>query len=545
MNSLTLLLLGIVLFLVAYVTYGGYLAKHWGIDPKKKTPAHTMRDDIDYCPANAKVLLGHHFSSIAGAGPITGPIAAAIFGWLPVYLWIVIGSIFVGGVHDWGSLLASVRHEGKSIGEIIRINIGENGKKLFNIFAYLTLILVVAAFTDICASTFAFDPAKPEVLSGARAGTASILFIMLAMAFGFFVYRKGASLTVSSVAGVALLFFCIWIGYQFPVLKLSKLAWDVILIIYIFAASTLPVWLLLQPRDYLCSFLLYAMLAGAVIGVLIVRPVMAIPASVGFTVGEGIKAQYLFPMLFVTVACGAISGFHSLVGSGTSSKQLDNEKDTKLVGYGAMLIEGVLAIIALISVSYIVGAKGTPAQIFAGGVADFMSNFGIPVSVGTVFVILAFSAFALTSLDTATRLGRYIFQEMTTKADGTKSPLSNMYVSTAITVGLSALLLSYGYTKIWPIFGSANQLLAGLSLLAVSAWLAKSGKKNLMTVIPMVFMFAVTLTALVLVCRNNFASGNLIIGVIAAVLFVLAIVLIATTINTFFGSKSKGKKISA
>jgi len=545
MNSLVLLLIGIVLFLAAYAGYGGYLAKQWGIDPDKKTPAHTMRDDIDYCPADAKVLLGHHFSSIAGAGPITGPIAAAIFGWLPVYLWIIIGSIFFGGVHDWGSLLASVRHEGKSIGEIIRINIGENGKKLFNIFAYLTLILVVAAFTDICAGTFAFDPAKPEALTGARAGTASVLFIVLAMAFGFFVYRKGASLSVSSVVGVALLFFCIWIGYQFPVLKLSKLTWDVLLIIYIFAASTLPVWLLLQPRDYLCSFLLYAMLAGAVIGVLIVRPEMAIPASVGFTVGEGAKAQYLFPMLFVTVACGAISGFHSLVGSGTSSKQLNNEKDTKLVGYGAMLIEGVLAIIALITVSYVVGAKGTPAQIFAGGVADFMSNFGIPVSVGAVFVILAFSAFALTSLDTATRLGRYIFQEMTTKADGTKSPLSNMYVSTAITVGLSALLLSYGYTKIWPIFGSANQLLAGLSLLAVSAWLAKSGKKNLMTVLPMVFMFAVTLTALVLVAKNNFAGGNLIIGSIASILFVLAIVLIVTTINTFFGSNSKNKKISA
>ncbi|MHB1392233.1 MAG: carbon starvation CstA family protein [Clostridia bacterium] len=545
MNSLVLLFIGVALFLVAYVGYGGYLAKQWGIDPNRKTPAHTCRDDIDYCPANAKVLLGHHFSSIAGAGPITGPIAASIFGWLPVYLWIVIGSIFVGGVHDWGSLLASVRHDGKSIGEIIRVTIGEKGKKLFNIFAYLTLILVVAAFTDICASTFAFDPAKPEAITGAQAGTASILFIFLAMAFGFLVYRKGANLTISSIVGVALLFFCIWIGYQFPILKLSKFAWDIILIVYIYAASTLPVWFLLQPRDYLCSFLLYAMLAGAVLGVLIVRPAMAIPASVGFAVGEGAKAQYLFPMLFVTVACGAISGFHSLVGSGTSSKQLDNEKDTKLVGYGAMLIEGVLAIIALITVSYVVGAKGTPAQIFAGGVSDFMSSFGISVPVGKVFVILAFSAFALTSLDTATRLGRYIFQEMTAKADGTKSILNNMYVATAITVGLSAMLLSYGYQKIWPIFGSANQLLAGLSLLAVSAWLAKSGKKNFMTVIPMVFMFAVTLTALVLVCRNNLLSGNIIIGGMAAILFVLAIVLIITTINTFFGNKSNVEKISA
>jgi carbon starvation protein len=250
-------------------------------------------------------------------------------------------------------------------------------------------------------------------------------------------------------------------------------------------------------------------------------------------------------MLFVTVACGAISGFHSLVGSGTTSKQLENEKDTKLIGYGAMLIEGVLAIIALITAGYVLGAKGTPAQIFANGVADFMSNFGIAVPVGTVFVTLAFSAFALTSLDTATRLGRYMFQEMTAKADGTKSPLNNMYVATGVTVGLSALLLSYGFQKIWPIFGSANQLLAGLALLAVSAWLAKSGKKNMMTVIPMIFMFAVTLTALVLVAKTNFSGGSLIIGALAAILFVLAIILIVTTIKVFFGDKSKGQNIGA
>lgn len=542
MNSLVLLVLGIVLFLGAYVTYGSYLAKEWGIDPSRKTPAYTLRDDVDYCPANAKVLLGHHFSSIAGAGPITGPISAAGFGWLPVYLWIVLGSIFVGGVHDWGALFASVRHEGKSIGEIIRINIGENGKKLFNIFAYLTLILVVAAFTDICAGTFAYDPSKPEVLTGARAGTASILFIALAMAFGFFVYRKGANLGVSTVIGVALLFFCIWVGYQFPIIKLSKSAWDIVLIIYIFAASTMPVWILLQPRDYLCSFLLYAMLIGAFLGVLIVRPSMAIPASAGFKVGS----QYLFPMLFVTVACGAISGFHSLVSSGTTSKQLENEKDTKLIGYGAMLIEGLVAIIALISVGYIAKAEGTPAQIFASGVAEFMSKFGIPVGVGKVFVTLAFSAFALTSLDTATRIGRYMFQEMTTKADGTKTALNNMYVATIVTVGLSALLLSFGYQKIWPIFGSANQLLAGLSLIAVSAWLAKSGKKNHATVIPMIFMFAVTLTALILVAKSNFAEGgSLIIGILAAILFVLAIVLIINTIQVFFGGKSKDKEVGA
>lgn len=540
MNSLVLLIVGVALFFIAYVTYGGFLAKSWGIDPTKKTPANTLRDDVDYCPTNPSVLLGHHFSSIAGAGPITGPILAAAFGWIPVYLWIVIGSIFFGGVHDWGSLFASVRHGGKSIGEIIRENLGQKAKMLFNVYAWLALVLVVSAFTDICAGTFAFDPAKGD-LTGARAGTASVLFIVLSMAFGYFVCRKGAKLGISSAIGVALLFFCIFLGYSFPVLKLSKLAWDIILIIYIFAASTLPVWLLLQPRDYLCSYLLYAMLIGGVIGIFIVRPEIVIAGSNGFTIGEGEKVQYLFPMLFVTVACGAISGFHSLVGSGTTSKQIANEKDSKLIGYGGMLIEGVVAILALISVAAFKGATGTPAGIFASGISTLMNSFGIPIEIGKVFVILAFSAFALTSLDTATRIGRYVFQEFFDKSDGTaaKSAASNMYVATAATVGASCLLLLYGYAKIWPIFGAANQLLAGLSLLALTVWFANKGQNYKMTMIPMIFMFAVTLSALVILIRNFFRAGNILLGCMAIVLFALAIVLIYTATNVMKNNKAK------
>lgn len=540
MNSLVLLLVGVALFLIAYTSYGAFVAKAWGIDPSKQTPANTLRDDIDYCPTTPGVLLGHHFSSIAGAGPITGPILAAVFGWIPVYLWIVFGSIFFGGIHDWGSLFASVRHEGKSIGEIIRENLGQKAKMLFNVYAWLALVLVVSAFTDICAGTFAFDPAKGD-LTGARAGTASVLFIALAMAFGYFVYRKGAKLSVASVVGVALLLFCIFLGYNFPVLKLSKLSWDVILIIYIFAASTLPVWLLLQPRDYLCSYLLYAMLIGGVIGILIVRPEIVIAGSNGFTIGEGAKAQYLFPMLFVTVACGAISGFHSLVGSGTTSKQIANEKDSKLIGYGGMLIEGLVAILALISVAAFKDAKGTPAGIFASGIASFMNSFGIPIEIGKVFVILAFSAFALTSLDTATRIGRYVFQEFFDKPDGTatKSAASNMYIATAATVGASCLLLIYGYAKIWPIFGAANQLLAGLSLLALTVWFANTGKKYMMTMIPMIFMFAVTLSALYILIRNFLGAGNILLGGMAIALFFLAIVLIYTAANQMKNKKSK------
>lgn len=540
MNSLILLLGGVAFFLIAYVTYGGYLAKKWGIDPNRKTPAHTLRDDVDYAPADAKVILGHHFSSIAGAGPITGPIFAAVFGWLPVYLWIVLGSIFIGGVHDSGSLLASIRHDGKSIGEIIKTNISPRAKTIFNWYAWLTITLVVAAFTDICATSFAFDPAAPDLIAGAQAGTASVLFIFLAMLFGFVVYRKNAPLAIASLAGVALLALCIWFGYMFPVLKFSKLTWQVILIAYIALASILPVWLLLQPRDYLCSFLLYAMMLGALLGIIITRPNMEIPAFAGFVAPN---KQTLFPFLFVTVACGAISGFHSLVSSGTTSKQVNREHpDVKLIGYGGMLIEGLLAIVALIAVGYVAGQKGAPAQIFASGVSFFMSSFGIPTAVGKVFVILAYSAFALTSLDTATRIGRYIMQEIgTVKGPSGDKPtfISNIYVSTALTVGFSILLLVFGYAKIWPIFGSANQLLAALALLAVTGWVMKQGKKSWETIIPLIFMFAVTFTALFLLVRANVVGEkhNFVLAGIGIVLFALAVLQIIEGVRVLFLKK--------
>ena len=311
MSALVLIIFAIVCFLIAYVTYGAWLAKQWGIDPTKKTPACTKTDGVDFCPAKAPVLLGHHFSSIAGAGPIVGPIAASVFGWIPVALWVIVGSIFFGGVHDFGSLFASVRHGGKSIGEVIEVNIGKTGKKLFAVFAWLTLILVVAAFLNIVADAFVSTPA---------AGSSSIFFIFLAVAFGYAVNRMNMNLTVSSIVGVIVLFFCVWLGQVFP-LALTKMAWIYLLIIYIFAASVLPVWILLQPRDYLNSFLLYAMMGGAVIGILIFQPTLQLSPYNGFVVNK----QFLFPMLFITVACGAISGFHSLVGSGTTSKQLESE----------------------------------------------------------------------------------------------------------------------------------------------------------------------------------------------------------------------------
>lgn len=539
MNGLTLLLIALVIFVVAYIGYGGYLAKKWGIDETRKTPAETLRDDIDYCPTDAKVVLGHQFSSIAGAGPITGPIQAIAFGWLPVFLWVIVGSVFIGGVHDWGAMFASLRHDGKSIGEVIKANIGHTGKKLFNLFAWLTLVLVVAAFADICAGTFAYNPENPTDLAGAMAGTASVLFIVLAVGFGYFVYRKRMNLVISTLIGILLMVVCITVGYQFPILKLSKGVWIAILVVYIICASVLPVWILLQPRDYLCSFLLYAMLIGGVLGIVVMRPEIVMSAFNGMVLGEGASAQYLFPMLFITVACGAVSGFHSLVSSGTSSKQIRNEKDTKLIGYGAMLIEGIIAVIAIISVAYLgQQGTGTPVQQFAAGLSYFMSSFGLPVQVGTVFVTLAFSAFALTSLDTATRLGRYMFQELVEKKEGEgekKSILSHSMVATLITVAASVGLILYGYGNIWPIFGAANQLLAGLALLAVTAWFVKMKKGAIVTLIPMVFMFVVTLSALSLLGYRFISAGNWILGVLAVALFVLAIVLIVVAAKVFMG----------
>ena len=525
-----LLLIGIVAFFIAYIGYGSFLAKKWGIDPGKKTPAHTINDGKDYVPTDAKVVLGHHFSSIAGAGPITGPIIATMFGWLPVYLWIVLGCIFFGGVHDYGSLLASLRHEGKSIGEVIRHNVGQKGKIMFTLYAFITICLVVAAFLDITAGTFGIDVGSAE--GSAAAGTASMLFIVLALLFGFMVYRRGVNVAVSTVIGVILLAIVIFISDRYPFLQLTKLHWQIILTVYIILASLMPVWILLQPRDYLSSFLLYAMVIGGLVGLIVMRPSMEAPIFTSINPSAG---NYLFPILFITVACGAISGFHALVSSGTSAKQLNSEKDAKLVGYGAMLIEGIVAIIALMSVTAVKANIGSTAPIperFATGVATFMASFGIPMGIGKTFVTLAYASFALTSLDSATRIGRYLLQELGeyTSADGRvhKTFLTNPYVATAITVAVSLLFTAYGYARIWPIFGSANQLLAGLSLLAVAAWIKNRQKRTSWeTIIPLVFMFAVTLSALGLVVYTNIIKHTFdgyVLAAIAAILIILAIV---------------------
>ncbi len=512
MSGVLLILLGIVIFVVAYMTYGKFLAKSWGIDPSRTTPAHTLEDGVDYCPAKTPVLMGHHFSSIAGAGPINGPIQAAYFGWVPCFLWIVIGGIFFGAVQDFGSLFVSIRHDGKSLGEVIEDTIGRRTRVLFTVFAWLVLLLVIAAFGDIVASSFAGSTANGSV------ATASILFIFLAIGFGFAVYRKNVPMVVASVVGVILLALCVVIGLYFPIM-LPKSFWIGFVFVYIMIASVTPVWILLQPRDYLSSYLLYFMMIAAVIGIIGAHPTIQTPAFVGFHVGN----SYMFPALFITIACGAVSGFHSLIASGTTSKQLDNEKDALLVGYGSMLIECVLAVISLITIGYLSvdGSQAavkealgldtiSPTIIFGTAISGFFADMGFgekAISATYTIICLAVSCFCLTSLDTATRLGRFMFQELfATKKSGEKNILSNMYVATVITALGGFVLCLAGYSKVWPLFGAANQLVAVPAFLAIACYLKKIGKNNKMLFIPIVFMAAATLTSLCMTFVNNIKS---------------------------------------
>ena len=564
MNAAVLLIISIAILVVGYIFYGGWLSKKWGVDPNKVTPAHTMEDGVDYVPAKAPVLMGHHFSSIAGAGPINGPIQAAVFGWVPVALWVLIGGIFFGGVHDFGALFASVRNKGKSIGTVIEDSIGIKAKRLFLIFAYLTLLLVVAAFASIVANTFKAtfleNGAVDIAASSANASTAmiSIFFIVLAIFFGFFVYRRNAPLGISTIIGVALIAIAMVVGLKWHPLYLSYETWMIICGIYILVASVTPVWILLQPRDYLSSFLLYGMMILAVVGIVGCHPsIDTMPAFTGFKdtlAPTGSSIGYLFPALFVTIACGAISGFHSLVGSGTTAKQLNREQDAQPIAYGGMLIESALAIISLCAVAYIWkdyadGTTVVPTAVFAGGLSAMLGElFGAGAqSVTYSMLILAVSAFCLTSLDTATRLARYMFQEFWMKPGesikdmtGARKVLTNPYVATAITVVIGIALGMTGYAKIWALFGAANQLLAALGLLAVAAWLGKIGRNNKMFLFPMAFMLIVTLTSLVftiitqvnLITSGADVTWGIVRGVIAVLLIILAIDLVVEGVKT-------------
>lgn len=578
MNGILVLIIGIAILIIAYLTYGRWLAKQWEIDPDRVTPSHELEDGQDYVPAKAPVLMGHHFSSIAGAGPINGPIQAAVFGWVPVLLWVLIGGIFFGAVHDFGALFASLRHKGQSIGEVIADSMGSRAKKLFIIFSYLTLILVVAAFASIVANTFQATYTETGAVdlaaSTANATTAmiSVLFIIIAIGFGFLVYRRNASLAVSTIVGVVAIILCMVVGMNWHPLYLNNTTWMIIVGIYITAASVAPVWILLQPRDYLSSFLLYFMMIVAVVGIIASAfsggASMDIPAFAGFKdtlAPTGSSLGYMFPALFVTIACGAISGFHSLVGSGTTSKQLNSERDAQPIAYGGMLIECALAIISLCAVGYIwkdyaAGTTVVPTAVFATGISKMLGS--IPGLAGTTqitysLLVLTVSVFCLTSLDTATRLARYMFQEFwlepgqTTKdATGYKRVLTNPLVATVITVILGIGLGLTGYANVWPLFGASNQLLAALGLLAVATWLGKAGKNNKMFLLPMAFMLIVTITSLIFTLQSNIAGISAgapqvvwcwVRSVIAFLLIVLSVILAAEGIKTLAKQRAEAK----
>ena len=568
MNGLVIVLIGIVALGAGYLFYGRWLAKKWGIDPNAKTPAYTHEDGQDYVPSSKFTVFSHQFSSIAGAGPVTGPILASVFGWVPVLLWLIIGGLFFGAVQDFGALYASVKNEGKSMGMIIEKYIGRTGRKLFMLFCWLFTLLVIAAFTDMVAGTFAGKGVEVKVkgldaavtYAHSTAATISMLFIVVAVIFGLIQKKVGKmNEVVRAVVAIALLVVMFAIGMKLPIYA-TKNAWIYIVMAYLFLASVMPMWLLMQPRDYMTTFMLLGMIIGAVVGVLVAHPSMQLNAFNGFSVVDAAGAKsYLFPTLFVTIACGAVSGFHSLVSSGTSSKTISNEKDMPMVGYGAMVVESLLGIVALVVVGAVAvnGTKpdGTPFAIFSSGVAGFLEKLGVPNHVATVFMTMCVSALALTSLDSVARIGRMSFQELFygDTTDPEKMPawqrvLTNKYFATVITLFFGYLLTLGGYTNVWPLFGSANQLLAALVLIALSVFLKTTGRTGWTLYAPMFVMLAVTFTALVqktIALVTNIVNGKatlLVDGlqfIVAILLMVLGVLVAFSCLKKLFGKKAE------
>ena len=564
MNGLVIVLIGIVALGAGYLFYGRWLAKKWGIDPNAKTPAYTHEDGQDYVPSSKFTVFSHQFSSIAGAGPVTGPILASVFGWVPVLLWLIIGGLFFGAVQDFGALYASVKNEGKSMGMIIEKYIGRTGRKLFMLFCWLFTLLVIAAFTDMVAGTFVGKGVEgmTDITSYANSAAASIsmLFIVVAVIFGLIQKKVGKmNEVVRAVVAIALLVVMFAIGMKLPIYA-TKNAWIYIVMAYLFLASVMPMWLLMQPRDYMTTFMLLGMIIGAVVGVLVAHPSMQLNAFNGFSVVDAAGAKsYLCPTLFVTIACGAVSGFHSLVSSGTSSKTISNEKDMPMVGYGAMVVESLLGIVALVVVGAVAvnGTKpdGTPFAIFSSGVAGFLEKLGVPNHVATVFMTMCVSALALTSLDSVARIGRMSFQELFygDTTDPEKMPawqrvLTNKYFATVITLFFGYLLTLGGYTNVWPLFGSANQLLAALVLIALSVFLKTTGRTGWTLYAPMFVMLAVTFTALVqktIALVTNIVNGQatlLVDGlqfIVAILLMVLGVLVAFSCLKKLFGKKAE------
>ncbi|MBQ7732404.1 MAG: carbon starvation protein A [Synergistaceae bacterium] len=558
MNGLTLVGIAIVVLLLAYLLYGRWLVKTWGIDPNAKTPAYRFEDGQDYVPASRFTVFSHQFNSITGAGPVTGPIIAAMFGWMPAFLWLLVGGVFFGAVQDFTSLYASVKNEGKSMGLIIERYIGKTGRKLFLLFCWLFTLLVIAAFADILAGTFnGFAKDGSQNVPGAAAASISMIYIFVAMAFGFFTRSLKAGEGVKFIIGVVLVIAMLWLGIENP-LYFDAQTWRYVVFAYCFIASVLPMWLLKQPRDYLSVFLLLGMIFGGAVGIIIANPELQMPAFMGWSV----KNQPLFPMLFITIACGAVSGFHSLVSSGTSSKSIANEKDMLTVGYGAMLVETLLGVVALViacSASSSGGLPtGTPFQIFGQAIGGFFTMFGLPAHVSTCIIMMCVSALAMTTIDAVTRIGRMSWQEFFAPSEGGEMSLlvkfiTNNYVATVITLALAYALCLAGYASIWPLFGAANQLLSALVLTALAVFLRVTNRKGWMLYVPMTFMFVVTMSALVISVYNivlKLSAGNFVFMVdglqliIALALMTLALLVVSNCLKELTSAKP-GKNAAA
>ena len=563
MNGLLLLGLSALILVVAYLFYGRYLVKTWGIDPKATTPAVAKEDGTDFVPTNKWSVFAHQFSSIAGAGPVTGPVMAMMFGWLPAFLWVIVGGVFFGAVQDFGALYASVKTEGKSMGQIIEKYIGRKGKKLFFLFCWIFTLIVIAAFADMVAGTFngiSADGAK--LAPNASAASISILYVFVAMAFGLFLKKVKLEGLPKVILGIALIIAMLALGIMFPVYA-TKTTWIYVVFVYIFFASVTPMWLLKTPRDYLTTFLFIGMIVAAVIGVFVSNPTITTPAFVGFKSASG---SYIFPTLFVTIACGAVSGFHSLVSSETSSKLVENEKDMLQVGYGSMLLESLLAILVIVIVGALPNLKAsgvldstlanmaladtaTPFTKFSAGVTGLVAQLGLPQSWGLCIMTMFVSALALTSLDAVARISRMSFQEFFEVEEGQEPSglvkvLTNKYVSTIISLVCGYLLSLGGYVNIWPLFGSANQLLAAMVLISLAVFLKVTGRKGFMLYIPMVLMFIVTMTALVQaiygIVMKLFVTGGFVL-MVDGLQLVVAILLVA--LGLMIGSNSGSKLV--
>lgn len=558
MNGVVLMVVAAVVLAVGYLGYGRWLANTWGVDREALTPACRMEDGKNFSPASAFTVFSHQFSSICGAGPVTGTIVAMAFGWLPVVFWVLVGGIFFGAVHDFGALYASMKNNGKSLAQLIDKYIGRTGRRLFLLFCWLFCLIVIAAFTSMVAGTFVFTPDASGAVDVAKsyaagcAGTISILFTFVAMAFGWACRKFNLTGAKEFAVGVLLMVAMFAVGMQFPV-YLDMNGWIAVIMVYLVFAGAMPIQMLKQPRDYLTSIMMIVMIACAVLGIVVLgakgQATITAPVFTGFTTASGM----MFPVLFVSVACGALSGFHSLVSSGTSSKQVENEADAVKVGYGAMVVESFVGILAIIVAGIMfsdmntagtgalnAGVASTPFAIFATGIARGMQAFGVDGTVATVFMTMNVSALALTSLDAVARIGRTSFSEFFATSNdalavenektGVMKVFGNPWVATVVTL-LPGLALTFGgYLNIWPLFGASNQLLGGMTMITLAVFCKCTGRSGWMLYAPVAFLLVCTFTSLgmsIMGCISALQAGGMAVMATSGLQLVFAVLLVA------------------